>query len=143
MNDLEAMIQLGNRFGELSERGIGELFAGITDKLLQETFETRVDPYGATWPENRVVPNPFDKRSNIRNSFSTYYDGSAIIVASSHIATWYQHFGTSRGVASKPMVPMEGRGLGNWESRYQYAWENYMSQFFSNDRVPNNLYLSV
>ena len=143
MNDLEAMIDLGNRFGQLSDRGIGELFAGVTDQLLQETFERRVDPYGSQWAENRVVPNPFDKRNHIRNSFQTYYDGNKIIVASTHVATWYQHFGTSRGVASKPMVPMEVRGLGSWETRYQQAWESYMSRFFSDDRVSSNVYLRI
>jgi len=143
VNDLEALIQLGNRFGELSENGIGWLFSGVTDQLLQYGFENRVDPYGSTWAENRVVPNPFDKRSSIRNSFQVYYDGNAIVVASSHVATWYQHFGTSRGIASKPMLPLVERGLGNWEAKYQEAFENYMFAYFSDQQVPNNLYLRL
>ena len=137
------MINLANRFGELSDRGFGELFVGITDQLLQDGFERRVDPYGYPWARNRVVPNPFDKHSHIRNSFQVYYDGNAIIVATSHVATWYQHFGTRRGVASKPMVPMVERGLGNWEMKYQYAWERYMSEFFATDKLPSNIYIKI
>lgn len=144
MNDLEALIQLGQRFGDLSENGIGMLFAGVTDALIQEGFERRVDPYGNAWPENRVAPNPFDRFSSIRSSFRVYYEGQQIVVSTTHVATWYQHFGTRRGIAPKPMVPYEGRGLGNWEARYQSAWENYMSSYLNGmANVPSNLYLSI